>query len=91
MAVLSSASIKYYFPAQAVLKSGLFTGAACAGKLNITRLAVCVQPLKRFSTSAVPLFRSTQYPQYAVRCGAVRSERNPVLRVLRLNILVYYK
>ncbi len=28
----------------------------------------------------VPQFRSTEYPQYAVRCGAVRGERTPVLR-----------
>jgi len=32
------------------------------------------------TASAVPQFRSTQYPQYAVRCDAVRGERTPVLR-----------
>ena len=33
---------------------------------------------------------STAIPQYAIRCGAVRSEPPAVLRILRLNIIRHY-
>jgi len=41
--------------------------------------------------SVVPQVRSPQYPHVRSTRGAVRGEGPPVLRVLRLIILLFYK